>query len=427
MIGILFVSLFILFFISVPIALSLGFSSVIALKMKGLPLMTLAQNVFEGLDSFSLMAIPFFILAGISMQTGGIASRLIGLANSLVGWFRGGLGSVAILTSMFFATLSGSSSATTAAVGSSLIPEMTKKKYPKPFATAVCASSGELGAIIPPSIPMIVYGLVANVSVGTLFIAGILPGIFIGLSLIATVIIVARVKGFDEVEKVSFREWARNFWKALRESFFAILMPVIILGGIYKGYFTPTEAAVVAVFYSLIIGLFVYKELQWKDLTPVFTRSAISTSIILVIVSFAQIFAYILTIEQVPHKLSEVIIALSDSPIVFLLLTNIFLLITGMFVETLAAIIILAPILAPVAIHYGIDPIHFGMIMIVNLAIGMVTPPLGVNLFVACEIAGIRIDQLIRPLLIFLAVLVVDLIIISYLPWLSTWLPSIIN
>ena len=306
-------------------------------------------------------------------------------------------------------------------------PEMTKKKYPKPFATAVCASSGELGAIIPPSIPMIVYGLVANVSVGTLFIAGILPGIFIGLSLIATVIIVARVKGYDEVERVSFRDWVCNFWKALRESFFAILMPVIILGGIYKGYFTPTEAAVVAVFYSLIIGLFVYKELQWKDLTPVFTRSAISTSIILVIVSFAQIFAYILTIEQVPHKLSEVIIALSDSPIVFLLLTNIFLLITGMFVETLAAIIILAPILAPVAIHYGIDPVHFGMIMIVNLAIGMVTPPLGVNLFVACEIAGIRIDQLIRPLLIFLAVLVVDLLIISYLPWLSTWLPSIIN
>lgn len=427
MIAILFFSMLILFIISVPIALSLGFSSVIALKMKGIPLSTLAQNIFESLDSFSLMAIPFFILAGNLMQTGGIASRLIGLANSLVGWFRGGLGSVAVLTSMFFATLSGSSSATTAAVGSSLIPEMTKKKYPKPFATAICASSGELGAIIPPSIPMIVYGLVANVSVGALFTAGVLPGIFIGLSLICTVIVIARLKGFDLVEKMSMEEWARNLWKALRESIFALLMPVIILGGIYNGFFTPTEAAVVAVFYSLIIGLFIYKELKWKDLLPIFTRSAVSTSIILVIVSFASIFAYILTMEQVPHKLGQLVISISDSPLVFLLLTNVFLLITGMFVETLAAIIILAPIFSPVALHFGIDPIHFGMIMIVNLAIGMVTPPLGVNLFVACEIAGIRIDQLIRPLMVFLAVLVFDLIIISYLPELSTWLPSIIN
>ena len=427
MIQVLFIALLFLFICSVPIAISLGLSSVITLKMNALPLSVLAQNIFESLDSFTLMAIPFFILAGNLMQTGGIAKRLIGLANALVGWFRGGLGSVAVLTSMFFATLSGSSSATTAAIGSSLIPEMTKKKYPKPFATAITASSGELGAIIPPSIPMIVYGLVANVSVGSLFIAGILPGVFIGISLMVTVIIIARVKKFDQVEVITVSEWSRNLWIAFRQSLFAMLMPIIILGGIYFGLFTPTEAAVVAVFYSLIIGLFVYKELKWSDLGPIFTKSAISTSIILVIVAFASVFAYILTIEQVPHKLSDLVISLSDSPLVFILLTNIFLLITGMFIETLAAIIILGPILAPVAVLYGIDPIHFGMIMIVNLAIGMVTPPLGVNLFVACEIAGLRIEQLIRPVLIFLAVLIFDLLIISYWAPLSTWLPSIIG
>ncbi|MBP6117189.1 MAG: TRAP transporter large permease [Neisseriaceae bacterium] len=427
MIQLLFLTLMILFALSLPIAISLGLASAVALISEDMPLSVLAQNIFESLDSFTLMAIPFFILAGNLMQTGGIASRLIGLANALIGWFRGGLGSVAVLTSMFFATLSGSSSATTAAIGSSLIPEMTKKKYPKPFATAIAAASGELGAIIPPSVPMIVYGLVANVSVGTLFLAGILPGLFIGLSLIITVIVIARLKKFDEVEVLSVGEWAHNLGVAVKRSFFAVLMPVIILGGIYLGWFTPTEAAVVAVFYSLFIGLFVYRELRWAALPQILTRSALSTAIILLIVGFASVFSYILTMEQVPHKLSQWVIGFSDNPLVFIIMVNIFLLIVGMFIETLAAIIILGPILAPVAMIYGIDPLHFGMIMIVNLAIGMVTPPVGVNLFVACEIAGLRIDQLIRPILIFLSVLIVDLLIISYWAPLSTWLPSIIN
>lgn len=427
MIQLLFVTLLVLFALSLPIAISLGFASAVALVSEDLPLSVLAQNVFESLDSFTLMAIPFFILAGNLMQTGGIAARLIGLANALIGWFRGGLGSVAVLTSMFFATLSGSSSATTAAIGSSLIPEMVKKKYPKPFATAVAAASGELGAIIPPSVPMIVYGLVANVSVGTLFLAGVLPGLFIGFSLIITVIVIARLKKFDQVEVLSVSEWAHNLGIAIKKSFFAVLMPVIILGGIYFGWFTPTEAAVVAVFYSLIIGLFVYRELSWRELPNILTKSALSTSIILLIVGFASVFSYILTMEQVPHKLSQWVIGFSDNPIVFILLVNVFLLIVGMFIETLAAIIILGPILAPVAVLYGIDPLHFGMIMIVNLAIGMVTPPVGVNLFVACEVAGLRIDQLIRPILVFLSVLIIDLLVISYWAPLSTWLPSVVH
>ncbi|USG66568.1 TRAP transporter large permease [Brevibacillus ruminantium] len=427
MISTLFICLAVLFVISVPIAVSLGFSSVIALQTHDIPLVTLAQSVYESLDSFSLMAIPFFILAGNLMQTGGISKRLIALANVLVGWFRGGLGSVAVVTSMFFATISGSSAATTAAIGSTLIPEMEKKKYPKPFATSLCAASGELGSIIPPSIPMVVYGLVANVSVGSLFLAGFIPGLLIGLSLILTVIVTARIKGFDLVERRNLGDWFKELVRVFADSFLALLMPVIILGGIYKGIFTPTEASVVAVIYGFIVGKFIYREIKWSNLLAILSRSAVSTAIIMVIVAFASIFAYILTMQQVPHEVGKAITQISDSPILFLILVNIFLFITGMFMETLASIIIIAPIFAPVAIQYGIDPVHFGMIMIVNLAIGMVTPPVGVNLFVACQIANLRIDQLIRPLLLFLTVLVFDVLLISYVPALSTWLPSFLK
>ncbi len=270
MISLLFISFIVFLFISLPIAVCLGFASLVALYLKGIPLITVAQSVFESLDSFALMAVPFFILAGNLMQTGGMSRRLINLANVLVGWFRGGLGSVAVLTSMFFATISGSSSATTAAVGSTLIPAMENKGYPKNFATATCAASGELGVIIPPSIPMVVYGLVANVSVGSLFLGGFIPGIMIGLSLILVIIIVARVKGFDVVNRTNKRQWLKDLWKAFLDSALALLMPFIILGGIYKGWFTPTEASVIAVVYGFVIGMFVYREIKWKDLMPIF-------------------------------------------------------------------------------------------------------------------------------------------------------------
>ncbi|GAX88558.1 TRAP transporter large permease [Effusibacillus lacus] len=424
MISTLFISLLIFLLISVPIAVCLGFSSLVALQVKDLPLITLAQSVFESLDSFPLMAIPFFILAGNLMQTGGMSRRLIRLANVLVGWFRGGLGSVAVLTAMFFSTISGSSAATTAAIGSTLIPEMGKKGYPKPFATATCASAGELGVIIPPSIPMVVYGLVANVSIGSLFMAGFIPGILIGLSLILTIIIVARVKGFDIVNRSSKRQWLKDLWIAFTDSFLALVMPVIILGGIYKGVFTPTEAAVIAVVYGFIIGMFVYREIKWKDLMPILGKSAVSTSIIMLIVAYASIFGYILTVEEVPQKLGKAIAQFSDNPIVFLLLVNIFLFITGTLMEALVTIIIVAPILAPIAVQFGIDPVHFGIIMVVNVAIGMLTPPVAVNLVVACQIANLKMSQLTRPVLLFLGVLTLDVLIISYVPSLSLWLPS---
>lgn len=405
--------------LGVPVFAALGIASVAALARSGIDLLSVPQNLFEALDSFPLMAIPFYILAGNLMQTGGISRRLMALANALVGWFRGGLGAASVLTSMFFATMSGSSSATTAAVGGIMIPAMEKKGYPKNFSAATVAVAGELGAIIPPSLPMIIYGLVANVSVGSMFIAGILPGILIGVTLMLTVVLVATVKDFDDVEKISRLEWLKQLMKALADAGFALLMPLIILGGIYSGVFTATEASVVAVVYGLLIGVFVYRELKPSALAKIFKDSAVMTGTIMMIVGFASVFAYVLAINQVPQHFGRFIATIAEGPIAFLLLANGLLFVVGMFMEALAAIVILAPILAPIATSYGIDPIHFGIVMIVNIAIGMVTPPVGVNLFIASQISGLPIEKLIRPLLLFLVVMVANVLIISYIPMIS--------
>jgi C4-dicarboxylate transporter DctM subunit len=420
-IPVLFLSFFAILLIGAPIVTALGLSAAFALQSGDRSLLIVAQMAFQSLDSFSLMAVPFFILAGHLMSSGGVASRLVQLANAFVGWIRGGLGAVAVLTSLLFATVSGSSSATTAAIGSVLIPEMEKKGYPRSFAASIAASSGELGAIIPPSIPMIVYALTANVSVGSLFLAGILPGLLITASLILTVCLVARIQGFDEVTPVSFTGWLKGVLIALKDATLALMMPVIILGGIYGGLFTATEASCIAVLYGLALGLFVYKEITVKDLLGIFARSAVMSSIILLIVAFAAVFAYLLTINQVPQQVAAMLGSMTSSPIVFLLLVNIMLFLVGMFIEALAAILIIVPILAPISMAFGIDPIHFGMIVITNLAVGMVTPPVGVNLFVVCEVAQLKMHQLAKYLVIFLGVLVVDVLIISYVPVISTF------
>ncbi len=420
MILVLGLSFFLIMLIGAPIMTALGLSAAVALQAGERSLLIVVQMAFQSLDSFSLMAVPFFILAGHLMQSGGVARRLVQLANAFVGWIRGGLGAVAVLTSMLFATVSGSSSATTAAIGSVLIPEMEKKGYPRSFAASVAASSGELGAIIPPSIPMIVYALTANVSVGALFIAGILPGVLITLSLILTVYVIARIKGFDEVRTISVKEWVKGIFVALWDALLALMMPVIILGGIYGGLFTATEASCIAVLYGLFLGMFVYKEITLKNLLGIFARAAVMSSIILLIVAFAAVFAYLLTINQVPQRVAAALGSITTSPIVFLVLVNAMLFIVGMFIEALAAILIIVPILAPISVSFGIDPIHFGMIVITNLAVGMVTPPVGVNLFVVCEVAQLKMHQLARYLVIFLAVLIVNSLIISYVPALST-------
>ncbi|MEW9805440.1 TRAP transporter large permease [Mesorhizobium marinum] len=413
---------FLLLTIAVPIAVTLAILTFWGLLEADISPLAALQSSMESLDSFSLMAIPFYILAGNIMQAGGISERLVGLANAIIGWVRGGLGAAAVLTSMFFATISGSSSATTAAVGTITIPAMVRKGYPKPFAAAAVASAGELGVIIPPSLPMIVYALVMNMSAADLFLAGVLPGLMIGFSLIATIIVVSNLMGFDTVAKVSPRQWLRGVFTAIKGAGPALLMPVLILGGIYSGTFTPTEAAVVASVYGFLVSVFVYKQMRFADMAQVLMRSALTSAGLLLIVAFASAFGFLLTINQVPHQVGLWISAVASSAVTFLLLVNLLLFVVGMFMETLAAIIILAPILGPVAAQYGIDPVHFGMIMIVNLATGMVTPPLGVNLFVVCEVAKLRIDQLTKPLLIFLGVLIVNIMIVTQVPSISLML-----
>ncbi|MFG6661068.1 TRAP transporter large permease [Sulfitobacter sp. 915] len=401
---------------AVPIAVILGLFSIVGLWMMDIPPVAALQSSLESLDSFSLMAVPFYVLAGNIMRAGGISDRLVSLANALVGWFRGGLGAAVVLTCMFFATISGSSSATTAAVGGITIPAMVKKRYPNNFSAATVAAAGELGAIIPPSLPMIVYALVMGVSAADLFIAGIIPGILIGASLMLVVIVTSRLKGFDEVPLQSGSEWAANLMSASKRAAPAMVIPVIILGGIYSGSFTPTEAAVVASIAGFVISTLVFRQMSFASAVDTFKRSALTSAGLLLIVASASAFGFFLTINMIPQTIGGWITAISDDPIAFLLIVNCVLFATGMFMETLAAIIVLGPILAPVAQSFGIDPVHFGLIMIANLATGMVTPPVGVNLFVACEVAGLRIDQIIRPLLLFLGTLIFDVLLITYLP-----------
>ena len=415
----LVVVLLILFIASVPIAMALGMAAIPTLIDRGIPFIAIPQVIFEALDSFALMALPLYILAGRLMQHGGIAARLVDFAKALVSWVRGGLAAAVVLTSMLFATISGSSAATAAAIGSMLIPEMEKQKYPRPFSAAVTASSGELGVIIPPSVAMVIYGVITGVSITDLFIAGFLPGLMIAVSLMTTAILIAWIMSYGEREPFTLGPWARQIAHAFWRASLSLFMPVIILGGIFGGIFTATEAAVVAVFYALFLSLVVYREIGVRDLPKIFASAAITSSVVMIIVAFAAMFAFALHLLRAPQQLGMLLTTITENPILFLLLVNLFLLIVGMFMETFAAIVILGPILAPIAADYGIDPVHFGLIMIVNLAVGMVTPPVGVNLFIACGIARISMEQLMRPLAVFLGVLIVNLMIITYVPGIS--------
>ncbi|MEW9669892.1 TRAP transporter large permease [Ammoniphilus sp. 3BR4] len=422
MAAVLFLSLLGLLGVGVPIAIALGLSSAIAVWWGGgIPLIILAQRAFTSIDSFPLMAVPFFILAGALMETGGISRRLVHFANSLTGHITGGLGLVAVVTSMFFAAISGSSAATVAALGSILIPAMVKRGYHRNFGGAVQAVSGELGVIIPPSIPMILYAVTTETSIGDMFMAGVVPGLMIGLSLMITVYFIAKKRGYASEQRMS---WAER-WQAFKDAILALFMPVIILGGIYGGIFTPTEAAGVAVAYAFIVGVFIYKEIKWKDLLPILGHSTVTSAIIMFIIANAGLFGWILSREGVPQMVAEFFTNISPNPIIFLLCVNLLLFMVGMFFETGASIIILAPLLAPVAMKFGIDPVHFGMIMIVNLAMGMCTPPVGVNLFISCQIAQIKLEDITKAILPFIVVLIVDLLLISFIPQISLWLPNL--
>lgn len=413
-----------LILINVPVAVCLGLATLAAITLTGsLPLQVVAQKLFTASDSFPLMAIPFFMVAGSLMEKGGISRRLIKLANTLVGSLPGGLALVTVLASMFFAAISGSSPATVAAIGSIMIPAMVRQGYSEDFATATQASAGYIGVIIPPSIPMITYGVVTGASIGGLFMAGFVPGILIGLSLMLVAFFISRKKGYVGEKGSSSREVAVAF----KDAIWALLMPIIILGGIYMGVFTPTEAANVAVVYGFIVGLFVYKELKWSDIPGILRTSAISMSMVMLIIATASGFGLLLTRELIPNKIAGLFIGLTDSPLVLLMLINVLLLIVGTFMETNAAIIILAPIFFPVVVAMGIDPIHFGVIMIINLAIGMITPPLGVNLFVACGMTKLSIERVVRANWHYLLVSLLVLLLITYFPSLSLWLPGILK
>jgi len=414
-----FSSMVFLLVTAVPIFAVMGICSLVLLHQQGIDFIAVPQNVFEALDSFALLAVPFYVLAGNLMKAGGISRRLIALATVLVGWLRGGMGAASVLTCMFFSTMSGSSSATTAAVAGTMVPAMENKGYPKATGASLVAVGGELGAIIPPSLPMVIYALVANVSIGNLFIAGILPGLFVGLSLVVTICVYARIKDFDRVTRVPFATWVRNLVRATADSLLALMMPVIILGGIYSGIFTATEASVVAVVYGFVVGVLIYKEVRYREFIQIFCESAVMTGMVMLIVGFAALFGYALTINQIPQYFGHLISEIASSPLTFLLMVNVLLFVVGTFMEALATILILAPILGPIAVGYGIDPVHFGMIFIVNVAIGMVTPPVAINLNIASQITGVSMDAMTRPLLVFLFVLIVDTLIITFVPALS--------
>ncbi len=380
------------------------------------------KEMFASINKFPLAAIPFFILAGNLMETGGISRRLVEFAKSIVGGVQGGLPMTCVLTCMIFAAVSGSSVATTFAIGAILIPALIKHGYPTSYAAALQATSAELGVIIPPSIPMILYGVSAEVSIGELFIAGFGPGILISLALMAFVWVYCKIKGWGKNDG----DGRLSLGRATLQAGWALLMPVIILGGIYGGVFTPTEASAVAVFYALIVGVVIYREIKVKDLYTILRKSALSSAVIMFIIANAGLFAFLITRAGVPDAIGRWLEAVLQSPTMFLLGVNAALFIIGMFIETSAAIIVLAPILAPVAMHFGVDPVHFGLIMVVNLAMGMITPPFGVNLFAACTVAKISLDRIVGHLLPFVGVILVCLLVITYVPSISLGLRDLV-
>lgn len=422
-VALLFGTLFICLLVGVPIAISLGISALVAIYFGStLPLGIIAQKAFTSLDSFPLLAIPFFMLAGVLMSKGGVSKRLLDMAAAMVGWIVGGLSLVTVVASMFFAAISGSGPATVAAIGGFMIPEMKKNRYDGGFAAAVSASAGSIGVIIPPSIPFVLYGVIGSVSVGSMFLAGILPGILIGIALMITAYIIAKKRGYTSEQNAIFS--FKDVLKATFDAKWALLIPVIILGGIYGGFFSPTEAAVVAVVYSLIVGLYVYKELTWKTVYECFREAVVINATTMIIIGLSVSFAYFMTLEQVPNDISTFLTELSTNPIVILIAINIILLIVGMFIDTISALVILTPILLPIVVAVGIDPIHFGVILVSNLAIGFITPPLGVNLFVASSVGNVKFEKIVMAIIPFLFSMIICLIVITFIPSLSLWLPS---
>jgi C4-dicarboxylate transporter DctM subunit len=415
--------LFALMLIGVPIAISLGLSgSLTILLFSPDSVRSLAIKIFETSEHYTLLAIPFFLLSGAFMTTGGVARRLIDFANACVGHIRGGLAIASVLACMLFAALSGSSPATVAAVGSIAIAGMVRSGYPQAFGAGIVCNAGTLGILIPPSIVMVVYAAATETSVGKLFIAGVIPGLLLGLMLMVAIYIVARVKDLPAQDKVPLRQLLR----VGRESFWGLLLIFIILGGIYSGAFTPTEAAAVAAVYAAFIALFVYKDMRIRDCPQVVLEAGKLTIMLMFIIANAMLFAHVLTTEQIPQQVAAWVTQLGLAPWMFLLVVNIVLLVAGNFMEPSAIILILAPILFPIAVQLGIDPIHLGVIMVVNLDIGLITPPVGLNLFVTSAVTGMTLPETIRAAMPWLMILLIFLVIVTYIPTVSMFLPNML-
>lgn len=424
MIVALIILILLFLFSSVPIFVSLALAAFLAaMFFSDIELMMLIQRLFGGIDQFALMALPLFILAAYIMDGGGLSDRILRFARALVGHVVGGVGMTTQVASMFFGALSGSGPSTVVAIGKIMYPEMLRSKYSKPFSAGLIASAGAVSLIIPPSITLIIFGSVTGVSVGSLFIAGIGAGFVLGLSSIVYIYFYARKHNLPRDKKASRKE----FFESVKKAWWALLIPVIILGGIYSGIFTPTEAAGVSAVYALVISFFVYKEMTIKKFYRICVDAAITTAQVLVLVASAQVLGWMLIRGRVPQMVSELIVNNIESAVMFLIVFNILLLILGMFMEGVAAIIVVAPLLYPAAVALGIDPVHLGIIMISNLAIGMYTPPFGLNLFVTQGVTGVQAKEMLPGIMPFLAVNIVGLLIITYVPEVSLFLLKIIG
>ncbi len=422
-IAILFIVLFGMIIVGVPIGIALAGASLIYVVLSGnVPEVVVIHRMINGVDSFPLLAVPFFILAGNLMNSAGITNRIFDFAKAVVGWMRGGLGHVNIGASVIFAGMSGAAVADAGGLGAIEIKAMKDAKYDADFAVGVTAASSTIGPIIPPSLPMVIYGVVAGASIGQLFAAGLIPGLLMAVALMIMVAYFAHVRGYPRDQK--FR--LDVLWRTFKGAFLSLMTPIIIVGGILFGIFTPTEAAIAACFYALMLGIVVYRTLSWRRLLRVSMDTIETTAVILFIVAGASIFAWILTSTRTAESFASIILMISENPIIVLILINLILLIVGCFLETIAAITILVPVLLPIAVHVGVDPVHFGVIMVLNLMIGLLTPPVGMVLYVLSRVANVTFERAMMATLPFLIPLVVVLGMVTFIPAVTMWLPTLI-
>lgn len=416
------VAFFGMLLLNIPIAMSMALSSVFYLLVTGNTFMIsiMAPRFFSGMNSFTMLAIPLFILSGDLLSSGKASKLLIDMANSLVGHKKGGLASVTTLSCMFFGAVSGSGAATASAIGSVVAPEAERSGYNKGFIAAIIAAAGPLGILIPPSIPMVVYGAATDTSIGALLLSGIGPGVLFGLMLIAYGSWVSKKNNYGSIAQF---EW-KNVFVSTRKATWALLTPIIIVGGIYSGIFTPTEAAAVAAVYAMIVGLFVYRGISFRDLPGIFLKSAVSSAVIMFVVGGVVLFGWVLTHEQIPQTLTRMILTNVSSPIVFLLITNAIILVAGMLMDPSPAIILFAPLLLPAALAFNIDPVYFGALMVTNLAIGLVTPPVALTLYVSARICDVSMTRLIKFVMPIIVMLVIGLLAVTFVPQIAMFLPN---